>query len=405
MGEVPQKRKPDHENSEQPAKKTAVGLTRDHRFFYEDGNCVLRVEDVLFKVHRSVLLLEEGSVFHDLFKLPQPSGNEVAEGTSEEFPIVLQGDTVSQFSNLLFTFYSRPYQLADMQKAVCLPTVASFMDVAELAHKYGMPRTYNYAINVIFSQCRMSMRMNPSPLLSALTVDAAANFMRRVGHVLSLEANPTLISGVLPMLSPFFDQSPKYAYISMELSDRYALGDTDGAYALMTLPLDATFAISPNVPVIPGAVDGRGRLALTLPQRSRLLEAYRRIMDEWPALVKRGAEMVSAHDCARAIARSRQNPTSAVSQATGNEKFEDCEADWDSIWKRACDRMLLANSHIDTLQRLKALVPFLKVVAKEEDEIDLEGSKPCWNEVVHTVDALIAQLMANLPKMFLPESL
>lgn len=50
MNESSSKRKLDEDNSEQPVKRTAVGPTRDPTYFFEDGNCVLRVEDVLFKV-------------------------------------------------------------------------------------------------------------------------------------------------------------------------------------------------------------------------------------------------------------------------------------------------------------------------------------------------------------------
>ncbi|KAG8686376.1 hypothetical protein FRC11_009029, partial [Ceratobasidium sp. 423] len=43
--------------------------SRDPQYYFEDGNIVLLVEDVLFKVHAS-LVKAESQVFQDMFAMP-----------------------------------------------------------------------------------------------------------------------------------------------------------------------------------------------------------------------------------------------------------------------------------------------------------------------------------------------
>ena len=94
-------------------------MVRDDTFYLQDGSCVLRVESTLFnvrepylyvcyptndaQVHRT-LLAKDGSLFSSMFSLPQ--GEHEIEGTSDDCPIWLQGESVSEFKNFLWVLYA-----------------------------------------------------------------------------------------------------------------------------------------------------------------------------------------------------------------------------------------------------------------------------------------------------------
>ena len=65
----------------------------------------LEVEDQLFKVHRR-LFTELSPIFCDMFELPVPPGA-VADGLSDNQPLVLEGIEKKDFVQLLRCIYPR----------------------------------------------------------------------------------------------------------------------------------------------------------------------------------------------------------------------------------------------------------------------------------------------------------
>ncbi|KAJ6545224.1 hypothetical protein B0H19DRAFT_1075573 [Mycena capillaripes] len=120
-----------------PPRENAVveTLVKDAQFFREDGNCILRVVDTLFKVHRHYLCpANEETGFTGLFALPIPGA--APEGQGDERPIKLEGDSVDQVRAFFGYAYSSPLQLGadrisdgDLQKLI---------DTARFAHKYQL---------------------------------------------------------------------------------------------------------------------------------------------------------------------------------------------------------------------------------------------------------------------------
>jgi len=112
-------------NAGPPQKYHAMTRTykRDDTYYFDDGSCVLLVEDVLFnvkptrlsriskivntypvcQVHRSILS-KDSSSFKLMFSLP--SGERPVEGTSDDNPIVLSGDNAAEFRHFLWTLYA-----------------------------------------------------------------------------------------------------------------------------------------------------------------------------------------------------------------------------------------------------------------------------------------------------------
>ncbi|KJA19710.1 hypothetical protein HYPSUDRAFT_189651, partial [Hypholoma sublateritium FD-334 SS-4] len=74
------------------------------KFWFDDGSVVLQVESTQFRVHRSILA-KYSSVFDDLFKVPQPEGDE--SGWVDGCPTVyMYGDTTEDWDSVLSFIYT-----------------------------------------------------------------------------------------------------------------------------------------------------------------------------------------------------------------------------------------------------------------------------------------------------------
>ncbi|EPS96614.1 hypothetical protein FOMPIDRAFT_1053109 [Fomitopsis schrenkii] len=69
---------------------------RHNRFYFDDGNAIFRVEDTLFKVHRSILT-RNSPIFEDMFCIQ----SEELEGETDENPILLESTSSLGFASLL----------------------------------------------------------------------------------------------------------------------------------------------------------------------------------------------------------------------------------------------------------------------------------------------------------------
>ncbi|KXN89057.1 hypothetical protein AN958_06361 [Leucoagaricus sp. SymC.cos] len=128
--------------------------TRDAKYYFEDGSCVFKVGDYLFKIHCS-LLTQESEFFDKMFTLPQPkqeirkehNGAHGGEGSSDENPIRCQ-DSVEAFRALCWGLYARPAEVraqddpnkVDLDRLVLL---------ADIAHKYECGSLESWANDVI----------------------------------------------------------------------------------------------------------------------------------------------------------------------------------------------------------------------------------------------------------------
>ncbi|CCL99253.1 uncharacterized protein FIBRA_01268 [Fibroporia radiculosa] len=82
-------------------------VVRDEAYYIDGADCVIRVENTLFRVHR-FLLARDSSAFQDMFSLPLGEGSQSAlqEGFSDSNPIRLFGDTAQEFRTLLSLLYA-----------------------------------------------------------------------------------------------------------------------------------------------------------------------------------------------------------------------------------------------------------------------------------------------------------
>lgn len=84
------------------------GRKRDKEFWFEDGNVILVVEDVEFRVYKGILA-ERFPVFRDMFSSSQPDVPEmVADHGDPSCPIVhLPGDSARDWLHVLRMFMPR----------------------------------------------------------------------------------------------------------------------------------------------------------------------------------------------------------------------------------------------------------------------------------------------------------
>ncbi|KAG9118560.1 hypothetical protein FRC07_006871 [Ceratobasidium sp. 392] len=87
---------------------------RDAEYYYEDGSVILLVDNVLFKVHAS-LLKAQSQVFRDMLALPLDGSHETPAGTTDERPLDIPEVTATAFRNLLKIVYFQ-FGMADIEE-------------------------------------------------------------------------------------------------------------------------------------------------------------------------------------------------------------------------------------------------------------------------------------------------
>ncbi|KAF8601517.1 hypothetical protein BDV93DRAFT_608046 [Ceratobasidium sp. AG-I] len=154
---------------------------RDGRYYFSDGNIVLLVGGVLFKIHSS-LLTEESEIFRDMFTLPaakSPSGEPpaeetVKEGSCDEHPITIPEVTCLSFQNFLFMIYGRASDsefvltMADTTKTAenhSLPRFYHYLDVADLSHRFAAIKLGAWALGQLkgISRSFLSLAWEDTP--------------------------------------------------------------------------------------------------------------------------------------------------------------------------------------------------------------------------------------------------
>ncbi|KAL5639356.1 hypothetical protein ACGC1H_006758 [Rhizoctonia solani] len=158
---------------------------KDPDYYFEDGSVVLLVQDVLFKIHAS-LLKAQSQVFQDMFTMPVGNAANSIEGISDQDPIVIPQVKPHQFRNLLKMIYSP----ASSKFHTSLKTrndedstlknnawsiFTFYLDVATLCHRFGMAEMEEWAqkrLQAHISLCTEGIaheaNVDPGSLLDAI---------------------------------------------------------------------------------------------------------------------------------------------------------------------------------------------------------------------------------------------
>ncbi|KAJ6466635.1 hypothetical protein DFH09DRAFT_1009565 [Mycena vulgaris] len=137
-----------------------ANAARDSDHYYPTGDCIIRVEDTLFKIHK-IHLIHHSPVFASMFALPQVGE---AEGLSDDLPVVLQGDTASEFRACLKYIYA---SVLDTQiDTIPMTALNDIIAVAAFGNKYELETWKTWAL--LFISRRVDDKTLSGPHLGAL---------------------------------------------------------------------------------------------------------------------------------------------------------------------------------------------------------------------------------------------
>ncbi|KAJ7186751.1 hypothetical protein C8R46DRAFT_1057935 [Mycena filopes] len=194
-------------SDKRPARAQVV--VRDPVFYKPGGDCRIRVADTLFCIHR-FLLDRDSATFQTMFELPQ--GVEVPQGSTDEDPIVLAGDTVPEFRDLCWALYALPDEIVNVPKKN--NSLAKLANVAMLSHKYQLAAFQSWSMGVIREKClaiKGPLESCPSHLLPAM-VQLSTRYNDDVlkNHVIDIWVSR--LSNPKPTKSPSFHPLPTSAF-------------------------------------------------------------------------------------------------------------------------------------------------------------------------------------------------
>ncbi|KAL0069102.1 hypothetical protein AAF712_003788 [Marasmius tenuissimus] len=286
-------------------------LKRDPTYYFEDGSCVLLVEDTLFNVHRTILSKDHSS-FSTMFTLPQ--GGAEAEGRSDDNPIVLTGDKPSEFRNFLWALYSLPPDLRAVYSASADLTL--LIDIARISNKYSFKSLETWSLDAL----QEYVNRKPSPLLVGVGGPPSMSFsgaetslvsdpphmpgiesttqLTRLFQLAQLCGHEQLLATMISLLRQLMGKSLQYAYLAMTLADDLDLRALRGAAYLevmqkSTVVKRGTTIADPSE----GDLDEDGRLVISPAQQLRLLRGYWHLTHVWERLRVAPPNFVHAPSC------------------------------------------------------------------------------------------------------------
>lgn len=280
-------------------------------------------------MHRTILS-KDCSFFCGMFTIPQ--GHNPAEGTSDEHPIILTGDTPSEFRNFLWALYALPHELM----AVHTPRadLNQLIDIARISNKYSFKSLETWSLDAI----QEYVNRKPSPLLTSIPtasytfspsscasdsssispstdlgpitkIQEAHESTARLTQLIRLSqqcSHDRLLTTLISLLRQLMSLNIQYAYLAMTLADELELRTLRGAAYLEVMSKstivprlrglsdvglgskgkekDGVVIIETVVNLEPEEEEEEDTPILTPSQRLRLLSGYYRLTHTWDHL-------------------------------------------------------------------------------------------------------------------------
>ncbi|KAH7925584.1 hypothetical protein BV22DRAFT_1033856 [Leucogyrophana mollusca] len=362
-------------------------LERDELYYFSDGSCILRIETTLFNVHRTILSKDQSS-FSTMFTLPQ--GDLPAEGTSDDNPIVLHGDTVEEFRNFLWVLYALPHELSTVRSPQA--DLNRLIDIARISSKYSFKSTETWALDAI----QEYVERKPSPLLNTIPLafpfapniqspallDSKVQITRLI-RLAQMCSHARLLETMVALLQQLMSLSLQYAYLAMSLADELDIRHLRGIAYLEVLQRAVIVSSQDSEGTfvegeVQGSPDGPERLVVNPTQQLRLLSGYHRLSKAWERLRVIPPHFDHAQSCG----------------ATWHQ--HGCTQSWSDFWKdKTRTEGVLALGAADVLGRLNAIVK----------EFDKWGSATymhhdCRTSARRSIQDKIKQIQDALPDYF-----
>lgn len=267
-----------------------------------------------------------------MFALPQThtSSSLPSDGTSDANPIVLSGDTPSQFRNFLWALYAMPHELMIVHTPRA--DLVQLMDIAEISNKYSYKNLETWSLDAL----QEYINRKPSPLLTMAPANAYTFFpftsgslggalcpnittvpnsqeaqdgamrMTKLVRLAQLCGHERLLVSMINVLRQLMLLNLHYAYLAMTLADELDLKTLRGSAYLEVL--SKTTVVARCLELSEVAVGGKKNPApaadpanppadqdeeeeeeedmpvLTPSQRLRLLSGYYRLTHIWDHL-------------------------------------------------------------------------------------------------------------------------
>ncbi|KAJ1301755.1 hypothetical protein OPQ81_008984 [Rhizoctonia solani] len=161
-------------------------LSRDEHYYFQDGNVILLVGNILFRLHTS-LLSRESEMFRNMFSKPVRVGSSMSldglsetskkgkEGGCDENPIIMPQLQPQPFRNFLLPIYGRPSDkefrslfkgIAEVENVQAVTTFIKIIDIVDLAHRFIASDVETWALSQLKSYSRLIETINAYPISS-----------------------------------------------------------------------------------------------------------------------------------------------------------------------------------------------------------------------------------------------
>lgn len=356
-----------------------AAVVRHPKLYMPDGDCVLRVETTLFKVHR-FLLSRDSSAFENMFSIPTGDSDRQAtqEGFSDDIPIVLEGESASDFEALLTVLYALPAELHELRSDPA--NVCQLLTVAEMANKYHFITTTAWALSALcaVTECPpepwrayRAMYLPPEPLW------ARAPILRRLIEVAQLCGHTLLRDHAVEKWVQLIMVGYANPLDALDVADRYGLARLRGVAYYETLVACNDRLECAYAPLLAAEGGGAAAHALGAPQRARLLSGFFALVRRWERL----------REAPPAFAR----PEGCTYHAHG------CLSTWRAIWKAATQSdAMVHRPAVDVLGRLRAMQEILEA----DRDLRLALTPACRRAAMESVHELYMKEEDALPVYF-----
>ncbi|GBE85191.1 hypothetical protein BKA93DRAFT_737719 [Sparassis latifolia] len=319
-------------------------VVQDDMFYLSDGSCILRVENTLFNVHRTILT-RDCSSFSAMFDMPVPQdGRSETEGSSDYNPIILTGDTVAEFKNFLWALYALPNELM----TVFSPSadLNQMMDIAHVANKYSFRSVETWALDALNEY--VNRKPTPifcyPPFVSAKDVAASGVRIARLVRLAQTCSHTRLLTALVVLLKQRMNVQIQYAFLAMTLADDLGLRALRGVAYMEVLQHGMKMVMdgprqAPAPDKAQEGTDGDELLVVSPNQRLRLLSGFHRLAQTWETFRLQPLQFEHAPTCG----------------ATWHQ--HGCTQSWLEFWKeKSKSDSVLALGLADVQGRMRAMV-------------------------------------------------
>ncbi|KAJ6454878.1 hypothetical protein C8R47DRAFT_1166614 [Mycena vitilis] len=357
----------------QTQRRKVTTAQKDRIFYRDDGDCVLQVEDVLFKIHKYHLLRGTRSKFQQI--LARTPG-------SETTPILLVDDTQAQFRSFLSYAYEDP--CASRTRLYTPADLRAIVDSGLFSDKYNIEPCKRLSIALIHQVCHS---FSLHPLSPSLCTD-----IFRLVRSHPIDADAAAVAAIRSAVQAAWicglSQQQTVAYIrqamlvAAQYDCRELLGRAYNSYLIRAeQSAHRTRATTGQLQFVSAFPPNAMSDTLPVEHTLRLLTGHWSLSQLWQQF----------SDAAPLYARGTVVPA----MCTAAEHAEKCMVEWNEAWRVAVgSRRVLTLAPSDVLNKLAALhVELAPTYARV-------GPR-CGAPTAAIVPGLMAQVGATLADHFL----